>query len=1342
MKSIKPKNPPGRLFRAICSIVALFAIAQTGFSQVSTVVFEDDFSSDTIDPAKYEASAPFFEGGIGDIHAEAGNGVMRFVGTTTQQWWSGGTLKVVPKFTPTADSPITVSIDRVSEAGQGTASRSALWILDETRNNYILFADVRGEGGWHYNQKIGSPNDVPTGGGPNIAVFDGAEFDDGGLHRMSLQANGSTVKLMLDGKDGVELEFPFSPVVIEFGSYARANNDTADTTWDNLKIEAVQSTVVVFSDDFSSDTIDAGKYTPSAPFFEGGVGDIHAEAGNGVMRFVGTTTQQWWSGGTLQVVPKFEPSAAAPVTVSIDRVAEAGQGTASRSALWVLDETGLNYVLFADVRGEGGWHYNQKIGSPDDVPTGGGPNIAAFDGAPWDDGGLHRMSMVANGSTVKLILDGVVGTEVAFPFSPVRFEFGSYARANNDTADTTWDNLEITTVPKRSNVVFSDDFSSDVIDPARYAPDAPFFEGGTGDIRGEAGNGVMRFVGTTTQQWWSGGTLRVVPTFAPSESETVTVSIDRVSEAGQGTASRSALWILDETKSNYVLFADVRGEGGWHYNLKIGSPNDVPTGGGPNIAAFDGAPWDDGGLHRMSMVADGKTVKLLLDGVQGVELPFPFSPVIFQFGSYARANNDTADTTWDNLTIESEGSATFDPADIGVRVGQVSSDVTVRIPQGLNLQGAVKLKIASSNPAVAVPEGGTGGELTLTFPQGGANTASFKIRGVALGGAEFTASGDVGVANKLGVAVISGPALLLEENFAGASIDTAKWTVSNQSFEATGAGTFTATQAGGVLTIEGYTDADFWGGAAIKTAKSYLATKDLNLVFEVDRVLIDQVGTAGRTAVFITNADRSKFVHFSQNVGENNWQVNVNPGSATGQGTTLSAFAGIVDLNSHKMKMVADGKTVEVFLDGVSGGKYPFEVNSGIHFEIGAYARALDDYNKGAFDNVRIENVVPCVSASPSTVTMTVADSGAEFDVTVPTLLHDASPATVKVTSANPSIAVPAGAVNGVLTLTFAPGASNTQAVKVVPVGLGTTTFTMASTPASCVTGAVKVEVIAFPEVFLTDDFAGASFDTANWVLDANPFDSGVATAESGLTIDNGQVKIDVTAEQAAWAGAALFTAKTYKASATEPLTFEIDRTKLDFVLVTGTGAQQRAGVWVRDAAGHFVFFSEFLIHSGGNPGWGYNLVNGGANDNPTGRSVNIPAFDGGKFDDRGNHRVRLVVNGSTAKLILDGVLGAEVDFPFSQGLTFGFGAYVNAATDVVRGYFDNAVVKGGASAAPVASRVSAARQDANVVISWTGGGTLQEAPQATGPWSDVPAAANPFTAPASAPSKFFRVRN
>ena len=123
------------------------------------------------------------------------------------------------------------------------------------------------------------------------------------------------------------------------------------------------------------------------------------------------------------------------------------------------------------------------------------------------------------------------------------------------------------------------------------------------------------------------------------------------------------------------------------------------------------------------VVADGKTVKLLLDGIQGAEIKFPFSPVTFEFGSYARANNDTADTTWDNLKIETAGGASFAPATVSVRVGEISPSVTLKIPQGLNSQAAVQVKVVSSDPTIAIPEGGTAGSLTVTFPQGGANTA-------------------------------------------------------------------------------------------------------------------------------------------------------------------------------------------------------------------------------------------------------------------------------------------------------------------------------------------------------------------------------------------------------------------------------------------------------------------------------------------------------------------------------------------------------------------------------------------------------------------------------------------
>ncbi len=1329
---------------AVAVVALCTAAVQSVQAQISAVVFQDDFSAATIDAAKYQADAPFFEGGIGDIHAEAGGGVMKFVGTTTTQWWSGGTLRIVPTFEATDTTPVKISIDRVTEVGVGSASRSALWILDETKTKFVLFADVRGEGGWRYNRKIGLNGDVPTGSGTDIALFNGGTFDDGGQHRMSLVANGTTVKLILDGQVGAEVAFPFTKIQFQFGSYARANNDTADTTWDNLKIETNLKTAVVFSDDFSGNTVNPAKFQPDAPFFEGGVGNIHAEAGGGVLKFVGATTTQWWSGGTLRVVPVFDASEVTPVAISVDRVAEVGVGSASRSALWILDETKTKYVLFADVRGEGGWRYNRKIGENGDVPTGSGTDIGAFNGATFDDGGLHKMQIVADGKTVKLLLDGNVGAEVKFPFAKVLFQFGAYARANNDTSDTTWDNIKVETVLGASSVVFQDDFASNTIDPLKYKADAPFFEGGVGDIHAVAGGGVMKFVGSTTTQWWSGGTLGIVPEFAPSEAEKVTLSIDRVAEAGVGSASRSALWILDPSKTKYVLFADVRGEGGWRYNRKIGQDGDVPTGSGTDIALFNGGTFDDGKMHRMSMIADGKTVKLLLDGIQGAEVNFPFSPVIFQFGSYARANNDTADTSWDNLKIETAGGATFLQTATAVRVSVNSPEITVRIPAGLNSQGAVRLKVVSSDPSIAIPVGGTGGSLDLTFPAGGANTVTFRVRGVALGGAQFSLEGDFPGANKLGVAVISGAEVALDENFTANTIDATKWQKSTQGFEASGVGTYDVSQTGGKLVITGTTDTSFWAGASLKTVKIYVATKELNLVLDVDRVSIEQSGSAGRTGVYITTADRSKFVFFGQNVGENNWQVNVNPGNPTGGGTPLGVFGSMVETGLNHIRMVADGSTVEVFLDNVSGGRFPFEVSSGIVFELGAYARAETDSVTGAFDNAKIQYVLPCTSVAPVAITMTALDSGRTATVTIPQLLNDTAPVTVTVTSVNPNVAVPAGAVNGKLDLTFAAGAANTQTITVVPVGKGSTEFTLAISPANCVAGSLSVEVVAAPKVLLTDNFTGASVDNAKWRIDSTAFDTGEATPESQLSVVNGAVKIDVTVATSLWPGIALFTANTFDAGANTPLTFEVDRLKVDYQLVTGTGAEQRTGVWVKNAAGNFVFLSDYIAHDGRNFGWRYNKMTGQPDDNPTDAGINLAGFDGGTFDDEKNHRVKLVANGSTVKLFVDGVFGGSVPFPFGNGLSFGFGAYADETGNVTRGYFDNATLTGGEDTTAVVSRLSATIQGANVVIAWTGTGVLQEADSLASPatWKNVtPApAGNSYTVPTSAAQgKFYR---
>ena len=716
-----------------------------------------------------------------------------------------------------------------------------------------------------------------------------------------------------------------------------------------------------------------------------------------------------------------------------------------------------------------------------------------------------------------------------------------------------------------SKVAFSEDFSGGTINSSKFAPDAPFFEGGLGDIAASQHDGVVEFTGTVSQQWWAGATLRVIPTFTASPETNVVVSVDRVAELGVGSSSRSALWIQDITTNRFVLFADNRGENHWEYNRKINEAGDAPTGGGTAIAAFNNVPdFLDEGQHTMKAVINGSTVKLYLDDVFGAEVKFPFSDLIFQIGSYARANGDTADTTFDNLKVEEVGMATFTTTTLTLGAGQTAAGIKVRIPPGANASAAVSLRVVSSNPAAAIPVGASGDTLTLNFPAGGSNERTFDVQSVAVGGSTLTLANDLGLGagNTLKVTVVPGPGVRLTEDFSGNTINAAKWVRNDTGFE-TGSGTFDVTQTGGQLQISGIIDvAAYWGGASLKTVDEYIATKDLPLTFDMDRVSVDNLyfgtpATGARTGVFITTADRSQFVFFGQDLGETGWEANVNPGNPTGGGTALAAFAALAtDQGNHHLKMVADGSTVEVFLDGVSGGKFDFAVSSGIHFEVGAYSRDVGDYVGGVFDNVKIENTLPCINVAPTDISTLQGDTSNLLKLTIPKLLNAAN-TTVTITSSAPGVAIPEGAVNGSLNVVFPPGSTNVKSVKVVAVGVGTAQFTLTDDQGACIANGVNVTVTPPPVTLLSDDFSGSVVDTSKWQLDQTPLvDGGAATPDSAVTLVNGQAVMSVTAEVASWPGLALDTVKTFTAGPTAPAIFEIDRAKLGFVLVTGTGAK------------------------------------------------------------------------------------------------------------------------------------------------------------------------------------------
>ena len=918
-----------------------------------------------------------------------------------------------------------------------------------------------------------------------------------------------------------------------------------------------------------------------------------------------------------------------------------------------------------------------------------------------------------------------------------------------------WGLLTASAQAQITSVLLTENFEGAALDPAKFTRATPFFEGGVGTFDVVQSGGVVEFTGTVSQQWWPAATLQVAGTYPATPESNVAISVDRVAEYGAGTASRSMLWIMDPGTNYFVLFADVRGEGGWRYNRKIGTAGDVPTGGGTEITTFNDA--EDLGLHNMKMVANGSTVRLYLDDRPGPEVAFPFPEVVFQFGTAARANEDTAWTIFDNLKIESIGTATFSATTLRLGTGQTAQGLVVRIPPGANATRAIPIRVVASHPAIAAPVGAVGNTLTLNFAAGGPNTLTFDIQGLAVGASRFTLENDVGLTagNRLDVTVVSGPGVQLTEDFSANTIDTAKWEVNSQGFEA-GSGTYTVTQSGGRLNISGSTELDYWPGASLKTVGTFLASEDLPLVFEVDRVSIDPLSldeftpsTGARTGVYLTTDDRSQYIFFGHNVGETGWQVNVNPGNPTGSGTDLIMFNDLDgSLGNHRLKIWTNGKEAEVFLDGVSGGRFPFTATAFIHFEIGAYARAYFDAVEGQFDNVKIENVLPCVLVDPPDISAEQGSSGNTAKVAIPRLLN-ALTTKVTVTSQNPAVAVPERAANGVLTLTYVPGSTNVQSFRVQAVGVGTTTFDVTNDQGVCVANGINITVTPPPVTLLAEDFAAGTIDPAKWRTDEMPLvPEGVATADSAMSVVEGVLNIAVTGEVTGWPGFALMTSSSYNAETTRPVTFEIDRTKLNYTLVTGTSAKQRTGLWVTDnTRSKYVFFNEYKTHDGSAGGWEYARVIDAAGDVPLaldGAATALPVLNTPAFNDGGKHRLKAVANGTTVRLYLDDVFGAEVPFPVSSGIVFGAGAYVRAGTDVMSGLFDNALITQPGQDVPKPV-LSIARQAANVVITWTGAGTLESSAAlgSTANWTPVSPAptGNSLTVQPTDQARFYRVK-
>ncbi|TLS51243.1 hypothetical protein FE782_16055 [Paenibacillus antri] len=183
----------------------------------------------------------------------------------------------------------------------------------------------------------------------------------------------------------------------------------------------------------------------------------------------------------------------------------------------------------------------------------------------------------------------------------------------------------------------------------------------------------------------------------------------------------------------------------------------------------------------------------------------------------------------------------------------------------------------------------------------------------------------------------------------------------------------------------------------------------------------------------------------------------------------------------------------------------------------------------------------------------------------------------------------------------------------------------------------------------MQDDFSGNAVDTGKWTV----INQGLrSTSASTLTasVADGKLILSGTTDIAAWAGKSLRSIPTFRATPEAPLTVEVDRVSLD-----GSGTGYRSAVWLYVGPSQYIHFAQ----SGEFNRWVFNK---------DGSGDNLVWNDG----DRGNHRMKMVHDGSTVKFYIDDIERASTPVTWNTDIKIILTGEACLVGDTVNAEFDN----------------------------------------------------------------------
>ena len=571
-----------------------------------------------------------------------------------------------------------------------------------------------------------------------------------------------------------------------------------------------------------------------------------------------------------------------------------------------------------------------------------------------------------------------------------------------------------------------------------------------------------------------------------------------------------------------------------------------------------------------------------------------------------------------------------------------------------------------------------------------------RLHGAVLGAATILA---------LGTAFASADVLFTDQ-FTGSEIDANSWYQLDRSFEymnsqPTGAMNYYIDS--GIVNMSYTPDSSYWPGVAFVTQAGYAVSPENPVTFQIDRHYNTYNQASGsRCAVLIYNSDLSKWVHFAETTDGSSassakyygWCYNRYIGQSGDKYNGVGVGMDEINLNEnltdhglHTIKLVATGETVTFFIDDVEGATVDFPFTDGVRFGFGVYARAADDYIEDAFGNVIITGTGNMIAFDKNEYTLT--DDEGTISV-LGQLISTSQDVTLTLTSQDPSIA--AFSTGDSYSVVMKGGKSDTYTIPVIKKGVGKVIFT-ASNDKGITMNPSKLTIAAQGngETVLFDDFDGTEVDSNLWTVSTRSFEywGSSPTAESTMTQADSSLTISVSPNGHYWPGAALVSKGTFNASSLSPLTFEV--TRESFNADNSTGG--RCGIYLyNEDMSEYVLLND--CSDGGSVegstyyGWCYSYLTAG-DTSRRGGTTKLP--NAGDFADKGNHTLKIVANGLTASLYVDGVFGIEVPFKCYTGIRCSLAVFGRYEGDLVTGQFGSARVT--ASTEPLADPVNITKQ-------------------------------------------------